>query len=230
MFCATAECGFVRNLTAGEIVYEVLTLQEHGGRRITHVVYMGMGEPLLNFENVIKSLHLLNDEVEISMRRLTVSTVGIPPAIRKLRDMDLQITLAISLHAPDDKLRREIIPLSAKYPIQELISTCRDYADFTKRMITFEYLLLDGINDTPDHAVALSQLLRHTLCNVNLIPYNEVSGKIFRRPSQGTIRVFRSILEDAGIEVTQRMEKGHSIAGACGQLKRGHIQQPNVHY
>ncbi len=222
LFCATAMCGFVRNLTAGEIVDQALTLQETSGLRITHVVFMGMGEPLMNFDSVVKALRLLNDEVGIGMRRMTVSTVGIPSAIQKLRELDLQITLAVSLHAPDDDLRKRLIPISAKYPLAELLRTCRDYADFTKRRITFEYLLLAGVNDTPQHAAALAKLLRHTLCNVNLIPFNEVPELPYRRPAQTAIRAFRSVLEEVGIEVTQRMERGHSIAAACGQLRRRH--------
>ena len=243
LFCATGASGFVRNLTAGEIVDQVLTLQsfdklrmldklrmpfdklpsdklEMQTRRVTHVVFMGMGEPLLNFDNVVKALHLLNDEVGIGMRRMTLSTIGLPPAIRKLKELDLQITLAVSLHAPDDTLRRQIIPLSAKHPLKELMASCREYADFTKRRVTFEYLLLAGVNDSPEQASALAKLLHHTLCNVNLIPFNEVPGLSYKRPSREAIHAFRAVLEEAGIEVTQRMERGHSISAACGQLRR----------
>jgi 23S rRNA (adenine2503-C2)-methyltransferase len=227
MFCATGMSGFVRNLTAGEIVDQVLTLQSFDGlrmpaSRVTHVVFMGMGEPLMNCENVVKALHLLNDEVGIGMRRMTLSTIGIPSAINMLRQLDLQITLAISLHAPDDTLRRQLIPLAGKHPLDELIQVCRAYADHTKRRITFEYLLLAGVNDSPAQASALAKLLRHTLCNVNLIPFNEVAGVSYKRPTRDAIRAFRAVLEEAGIEVTQRMERGHSISAACGQLRRGH--------
>jgi len=231
LFCATARCGFVRNLTAGEIVDQVLTLNaELGpdatsgphsvGQRVTHVVFMGMGEPLMNFDNVVKAVHLLNNEVGIGMRRITVSTVGIPAAIRRLAELDLQLTLAVSLHAPDDALRRRLIPISAGYSLDELIQTCREYANFTGRRITFEYLLLAGVNDSPAQAAALAKLLRRMLCNVNLIPFNEVGGVPYKRPPRGSIAAFRSVLEKAGIEVTQRMERGHSIAAACGQLRR----------
>ncbi len=222
-FCATALSGFVRNLTAGEIIDQVLTLQELAGLRVTHVVFMGMGEPLANFENVIKALHLLNDEVGIGMRRMTVSTIGIPAAIRKLKDLDLQITLAISLHAPDDVLRRQLIPISSSYTLSELMRECRDYANSTKRRITFEYLLLAGANDSPEQAEALTKLLHRILCNVNLIPFNEVAGTPYKRPSRDAISAFRAVIEEAGIEVTQRMERGHSIAAACGQLRRRQI-------
>ncbi|MCE5197357.1 MAG: 23S rRNA (adenine(2503)-C(2))-methyltransferase RlmN [Armatimonadota bacterium] len=220
LFCATAECGLVRNLTAGEIVDQVLTLQEQGGRRVTHVVFMGMGEPLMNMPNVLKAIHLLNDEVGISMRRITISTVGITPAIRKLAELDLQITLALSLHAPNDDLRRQLIPISEKFPLPELMSACKDYADRTKRRITLEYLLIAGVNDAPEQAAQLAGLLRGVMSHVNLIPYNEVPGKPYKRPAREAIAAFRSVLEEAGIEVTQRMERGHSVSAACGQLRR----------
>ncbi len=220
LFCATAECGLVRNLTAGEILDQVLTLQERGGQRVTHVVFMGMGEPLANLTNVLKAIGLLHDELGISMRRITISTVGITRAIRKLAESKLQITLAISLHAPNDKLRRELIPMAERYPLPDLMKACRDYADRTKRRITFECLLLAGINDYPSQARELAQLLRGTLCHVNLIPYNKVIGKDFARPSKQAVQAFRSILEQEGIEVTQRLERGHAISGACGQLRR----------
>lgn len=220
VFCATADCGLARNLTAGEIVDQVLTLQDYAATRITHVVFMGMGEPLLNFDNVLKTVHLLNDEVGIGMRRMTISTVGITPRIRQLQEMDLQLTLAISLHASEDSLRRQLIPISDKYPLVELTKACRDYANSTKRRITFEYMLIAGVNDSEAQARHLANLLRKTLCNVNLIPYNRVPGKPFSRPPRDVIARFRSVLEREGIEVTQRMERGHAVSAACGQLKR----------
>ncbi len=218
-FCAATERGFVRNLSAGEIVDQVITLQQRSGSRVTHVVFMGMGEPMLNFDNVIKAIYLLNAEVGIAMRHLTISTVGLPAVIQRLKEMDLQLTLALSLHAPDDNLRRQIIPLASRYPLDELISACRDYANFTKRRVTFEYLLLAGVNDSIKQALQLARLLKHTLCNVNLIPYNEVAGKQFSRPTRATIAAFRSVLEREGVEVTQRMERGHAVSAACGQLR-----------
>lgn len=220
IFCATADCGLVRNLTAGEIVDQVLTLQEQAGVRVTHVVFMGMGEPLMNLPNVLKAVEILHDEVGISMRRMTVSTVGITPAIKKLAKLDLQLTLAISLHAPDARLRRQLIPLSLKFPLPELIEACRKYAELTKRRLTFEYLMLAGVNDSPEQALALAKLLKGMLCHVNLIPYNEVAEKEFSRPSKKAVAAFRTVLERNGIEVTQRMERGHAISAACGQLRR----------
>lgn len=219
-FCATAIGGFSRNLTAGEIVEEILTLQQYSQRRISNVVFMGMGEPLLNYENLLKSISLLTHEVGIASRHITISTVGIIPRIRTLAAEKLQVTLAISLHAPDDELRRQLIPVAARYPLDELIEACRYYTEQTHRRITFEYLMLNGINDSVECAKKLAALLRGMLCNVNLIPYNGVDGLELRRPSRLQITAFRSTLEDAGIVVTQRMEKGSSISAACGQLRR----------
>jgi 23S rRNA (adenine2503-C2)-methyltransferase len=210
----------VRNLTAGEIVDEVLTLQQQSPRRVSHVVYMGMGEPLLNYDNVLKSIRLLNEEVGIAMRHITISTVGITPMIQKLAEEKLQLTLAVSLHAPNDSLRTQIIPLAAKYPLKGLMDACKRYSERTHRRITFEYLLIRGMNDSPAQAHDLAALLRGMLCNVNLIPFNAVEGLPFSRPSQAQVRTFRSILEKSGIDVTQRMERGHSVSAACGQLRR----------
>lgn len=189
-------------------------------RRISHVVYMGMGEPLLNYDNVIKSIRILNKEIGISMRHITISTVGITPQIEKLAEEKLQLTLAVSLHAPDDMLRRQIIPLAARYPLHDLIEACRKYAETTGRRITFEYLLIRNVNDSILCARKLSKLLKGILCNVNLIPYNAVEGLALDRPSQAHVRAFRSVLEESGIVVTQRVERGHAISAACGQLRR----------
>jgi 23S rRNA (adenine2503-C2)-methyltransferase len=219
-FCATAIGGFARDLTAGEIIDEVLTLQQHNPRRITHVVYMGMGEPLLNYDNVLKSIRILNKEVGIAMRHTTISTVGITPRIRMLAEEKLQLTLAVSLHAPNDELRRRIIPLAERYPLRELMEACRYYADTTHRRITFEYLLIRGINDSTALARELAASLRGMLCSVNLIPYNAVEGFELGRPSQARVRAFRSVLENLGITVTQRAERGHAVSAACGQLRR----------
>lgn len=219
-FCATALGGLARNLTAGEIVDEVLTLAKESPRRITHVVYMGMGEPLLNYDEVLKSIRLLNAEVGIAMRHITVSTVGITPRIEKLAGEKLQITLAISLHAPNDALRRQIIPIAEKYPLKGLMGACKSYAESTHRRITFEYLLIHGLNDSLPLAHELAGLLKGILCNVNLIPFNAVEGLALNRPSRARVQAFRSVLEDAGITVTQRVERGHAVSAACGQLRR----------
>jgi len=219
-FCASGELGVVRNLTAGEIIDQVLTLQARAGARVTNVVYMGVGEPLLNYGNVVRSIRLLNEEVGVSARRITVSTVGITPRILRLAKEKLQITLAVSLHAPEDELRRNLMPVTGKYPLRGLLDACRAYSDATGRRVTMEYLLLAGANDTVPHARRAAALLRGMLCNVNLIPYNPVRGAGFRRPKAAVVDAFRKTLEDAGIAVTQRFERGHSVMAACGQLRR----------
>jgi 23S rRNA (adenine2503-C2)-methyltransferase len=219
-FCATAQMGFSRNLTAGEMVDEVLTIQQTAGQRISHVVYMGMGEPLWNLQEVVKSILLLNREVGISQRHITVSTVGVVPAIEELAQYRLQITLAISLHAPDDALRQSLMPVARKWKVQELIDAARHYTQVTGRKVTLEYLLLRGVNDEPHHAHALARLVKGLICNVNLIPFNQVeTPEGFTRPEPSRVARFRRILEEAGIAVTQRIEKGHDISAACGQLK-----------
>jgi 23S rRNA (adenine2503-C2)-methyltransferase len=226
-FCATGTEGLARNLTAGEIVDQVLLMQaEHPGQRISHVVLMGMGEPLLNYNAVLKAVRILNEEVGIAMRHITVSTVGVVPNIEKLAAEDLQITLAVSLHAPNDVLRNELVPLNEKYPVARLMQACRDYTEKTKRRITFEYVLLSGVNDTEKEAHELGRLLQNQpLCSVNTIPYNttDVSAP-YRRPTPEASRRFREIVASYGVAITQRMERGHRIAAACGQLKRSALK------
>jgi len=219
-FCATAIGGLARNLTAGEIVDEVLTLQQETPRRISHIVYMGMGEPLLNYDHVLKSVRILNEEVGIAMRHITISTVGITPRIKQLAGEKLQLTLAVSLHAPTDSLRRRIIPIAERFPLKELMEACRQYAESTHRRTTFEYLLIRGLNDSLSLAHELAALLKGILCNVNLIPYNAIEDLPLSRPSQAHVRAFRSVIQRAGISVTQRVERGHAVSAACGQLRR----------
>jgi len=219
LFCATGHSGYRRNLTPGEIIEQVLLWQSV--THVTHVVFMGMGEPLLNYAAVLRAVRLLNQEVGIGMRNLTISTVGIVPQIRRLAREQLQLTLAVSLHAPDDALRQRLIPTQHRYSVAELVSACRDYVAATHRRVTFEYVLLAGINDTPRHARSLASLLRGLVCNVNLIPYNPAAVEAdFQRPSPARISRFRSHLEKAGIAVTQRRERGLDIEAACGQLRR----------
>ncbi len=219
-FCATAVGGLVRDLRAGEIVDQALTLQSESPGRITHVVYMGMGEPLLNYDNVVRSIHLLNEEVGIGQRHMTISTVGIVPRILQLADEGLQVTLAISLHAPNDTLRKTLMPAASTSTVRSLVQACRAYAEKTHRRVTFEYLLIRDVNDSQEHARELASLLKGLLCNVNLIPYNEVESLGFKRPGRDSIQSFRAVLEGEGTAVTQRMERGHSISAACGQLRR----------
>jgi len=226
-FCATGTLGAGRNLTAGEIVDQVLTAGHSpsspcspSAAGLTHVVFMGMGEPLLNYDAVLQAVHLLQDEVGIARRRITLSTIGIVPAIRRLAREKLQLTLAISLHAPDDDLRAELIPTAGrKWTVAEVVGAAREYVAATGRRVTFEYVLLAGVNDHPDQARRLAQRLRGLQANVNLIPFNPVEGLPYTRPDRGRIRRFREALEAAGVPVTQRRERGGDIDAACGQLR-----------
>lgn len=222
VFCATGHSGLARNMTAGEIAGQLLAVQRlRPERRISHVVMMGMGEPLLNYDAVVKALRLLAREVGISPRRITVSTVGVPQGIRMLARENLPVTLAVSLHAPDDELRARLIPTGRKWKLGEILQACREYVEITRRNLTFEYLLLEGVNDHPAQAKALAQLLGDLPGNVNLIPYNRVEvQEEFRRPSPERIAAFRRVLEEAGRPTTQRKERGSRIAAACGQLRR----------
>jgi len=218
-FCATGTMGLARNLTAGEIVAQLLELQRLTDRRISHVVFMGMGEPLLNIEQVLLAIRILNDEIGIAMRHITVSTVGVLPAVKKLAEENLQITLAVSLHAPNDALRTRLVPIHAKYDMKGLMETCRKYFQATGRRVTFEYILLRGVNDNPKEAAELAELLKDAGGAVNLIPYNPTTViEHFERPEGERIVGFRRILEAAGITVTQRKERGQQIFAACGQL------------
>ncbi len=228
VFCATGMGGFSRNLTAGEIVDQVLAVQEAtGDRRVDHVVFMGMGEPLLNYAATIKAIRLLNGEMGIAMRHLTVSTVGFVPGIRLLAKEKLQVTLAVSLHAGTDKLRRRLVP-GMKFSLREIISACKEYLLETGRRVTFEYCLLDGVNDSLTEAQALAGLLQGMNCHVNLIPYNPVSGLDFGTRSRKRVKAFREVLESSGIQVTQRVQRGADISAACGQLRQVKSEKPNV--
>ena len=218
-FCATGTQGLTRNLTAGEIVAQFLLLQSLSARRISHIVLMGMGEPLLNYDAVLKAIRILNAECGVAMRHITLSTVGIVPNIDKLADENLQLTLAVSIHAPNDALRTRLVPVNKTYPLERLMTACRRYADQTHRRLTFEYVLLRGVNDEPEHARELAQLIKGMPAAVNIIPYNPTSvAEPFGRPEMARIHEFRLTLENAGVVVTQRKERGRQIAAACGQL------------
>ncbi len=222
-FCATAQGGLARNLTAGEIVGQLLRMQLATQRRISHAVYMGMGEPLWNYDAVVASLRLLGSEVGMSFRNLTVSTVGVAPGIRALAAENLPITLALSLHAPNDALRSTLIPTARKWKLDEILEACAEYTGQTHRNLTFEYLLIGGVNDSPEQARELGSLLKSKKLpgNVNLIPFNYVeTPQGFRRPTRESVARFREELERSGRIVTQRMTRGHAIAAACGQLRR----------
>jgi 23S rRNA (adenine2503-C2)-methyltransferase len=224
-FCATGTLGFKRNLTYEEIADQVLyfaaKLQKEG-ESVNHVVYMGMGEPFLNYEQVAKSIDLLRNKatLNIGSRNITVSTCGIVPGIERFSDDFQQVNLAVSLHAPTDRIRNDIMPVSKQYPLENLIKACQMYTDKTHRRITFEYVMLHDINDGQKQAHELARLVRGMLCLVNLIPYNETSIKGIKGSSQKRISIFKSILESNGIQVTKRVSLGKDIDAACGQLAR----------
>lgn len=218
-FCATGKRGFVRNLTYKEIIEQVLTIQRDTGLKVTNVVFMGQGEPLLNIDNVIKAMHILNDNFQIGARRITVSTSGIVPQIYKLADIDMQSTLAISLHAPNHDIRRKLMQIEDKYNMSELKKALKSYIEKTGRRITVEYLLIKDLNDTTNAAKELAEYLSDLKCNINLIPYNPTAENDYQRPSNNSIMKFKYLLEHSGKKVTVRLERGADIDAACGQLK-----------
>ncbi|MDR7436767.1 MAG: 23S rRNA (adenine(2503)-C(2))-methyltransferase RlmN [Armatimonadota bacterium] len=250
-FCATGLAGLIRNLTAGEIVDQVLAVQRLTGERPTHVVFMGMGEPLANYDATLRAVRVLNAPwgVGIGMRRMTVSTVGLVPQIRRLAAERLQLTLAVSLHAPTDDLRASLVPITRRWPVAELLDASRDYVAATGRRVTFEYVLLEGVNDHPAQAATLADLLRSRAAglrasgedvaqgfpvgrsegppgprgwpfHVNLIPWNPVPDLPYRRPPRARVAAFARTLRRRGVPVTVRLERGVDIEAACGQLRR----------
>lgn len=222
-FCATGLSGFDRNLTTGEIVAQYLLLQSRSERRISHVVFMGMGEPLHNYDAVLGAIWLLHEEVGVSLRHITVSTVGIVPGIERLGDEGLPLHLAVSLHSPLDSVRSELIPANKRWDVSEVVEAAKGYFRKTRRKVTFEYLLIDGVTDSVQQAEELARLIRGLPCIVNLIPFNPVPNEHgFRMPARSRIRAFRQALEARGARVTQRVERGKTIAAACGQLKGMH--------
>ena len=225
-FCASTLEGRVRNLTSGEILSQVIVAQNEIGERISNIVLMGSGEPLDNYDNVIKFLELVNADygLNIGQRHITLSTCGIVPKIYELADRESNITLAISLHAYNDDIRKSIMPIANKYTIKQLLDACRYYLDKTGRRITYEYALVSGVNDSKEDAKSLSVLLKGMMCHVNLIPVNEVKENTLKRPSKKTIEEFEDILKREGIEVTVRREMGSDINAACGQLRRSYIE------
>ncbi|MEJ8568376.1 23S rRNA (adenine(2503)-C(2))-methyltransferase RlmN [Wenzhouxiangellaceae bacterium CH-27] len=225
-FCSTGAQGFSRNLTTGEIIGQVwqaaraLGHERNGRRRITNVVLMGMGEPLLNFDAVLPALSLLRDDLGFGLaaRRVTLSTAGLVPGIDRLRDA-IDVALAVSLHAPEDDLREQLVPLNRKYPIAELMAACQRYvSDKHKRSVTFEYTLIDGMNDHPEHARKLVKLLRRVPSKLNLIPFNPFPGTRFRCSPPERIRAFQEIVMAGGLIATVRKTRGDDIDAACGQL------------
>ena len=229
-FCASTLEGMVRNLNSGEMIGQILRAQKAIGERISNVVLMGSGEPLDNYDNVIKFIRLVNSEfgLKIGQRHITLSTCGIVPKIKDLANEDMQITLAISLHAPNDVIRKQSMPISNKYSMDEVIDACKYYINKTNRRVTFEYALIKEFNDTKEHSLELSNLLRGMLCHVNLIPVNEVTEIGLKKSSKERILDFQKTLESKGIETTIRREMGSDINAACGQLRRSHIKNSEV--
>lgn len=218
-FCATGKRGFIRNLSYKEIVEQVLTIQRDTGLKVTNVVFMGQGEPLLNLDNVLKAMEIFNENFQIGARRLTLSTSGIIPKINELANLDMQSTLAISLHAPNHDIRKQIMQVENKYPMPELKKALKSYVEKTGRRITIEYLLIKDLNDTLDSAKQLVDYLRDIKCNINLIPYNPTEKNDYQKPSNNSIMRFKSLLEQSGKKVTVRLERGADIDAACGQLR-----------
>ena len=225
-FCATGKGGFTRNLKAYEIVDQVLTVQEDFGQRVSNVVFMGMGEPLINLDEVVKAVKSLNQDVGIGQRSLTISTVGLRDRIRQLAQHQLQVTFAVSLHASNQQLREKLIPSAINYPLGQLLAECREYVEITGRRVTFEYILLSGINDSPQHARELAQHLKGFQTHVNLIPYNPISEADYQRPNKQRIKQFTQVLQKAKIAVSVRYSRGLEANAACGQLRASQAVTP----
>ena len=223
-FCASTLDGLVRGLKPSEMLDQIYKIGKDIGERISNVVVMGTGEPMDNFDNLLKFIELLTDEngLNISQRNLTVSTCGIVPRMRELADRQLSITLALSLHASNQQKRLELMPVANKYDIHEVIDACRYYFDKTGRRVTFEYSLVGGVNDTDEDAKELSQLIHGMNCHVNLIPVNPIKERDYVQSNAAVIAAFKNKLEKNGINVTIRRERGSDIDGACGQLRRRH--------
>jgi 23S rRNA (adenine2503-C2)-methyltransferase len=220
-FCATGTMGFKENLTASEIIEQVLYMQHESGERIDNIVYMGQGEPLKNYDNVLESIDKLRNLVGIGIRHITVSTSGVSPKIDTLADTGLQITLALSLHDPTEEGRNYLVPINKKWPVQEIIDALKRYVNKTKRRVTIEYVMLKDINDSNEKAWQLGELLKDLHCNINLIPYNSTDvSSPFQRSEKSRIKEFAEILKQTSLNktITVRRERGHDINAACGQL------------
>ncbi len=220
-FCASAKGGLQRNLTAGEIIDQVHQVQRIKGIRVSNVVLMGIGEPLDNFQEVKKFLWNVNHPkgLNISNRNITLSTCGLVPEIHKLKDLNLPINLAISLHAPEDAMREAIMPIARKYSIDQVLSACNDYIKKTNRRVTFEYAIVKDFNDQREHAKKLAKILKGMLCHVNIIPVNPIDQEDFEKPFDKTVKAFEAVLKENRIPVTIRRELGQDIDAACGQLR-----------
>ncbi len=226
-FCASTIGGKVRDLSAGEILDQVIFAQKHIGERISNIVMMGIGEPMDNFENVVKFLKNVNDEngLNIGYRHISVSTCGVVPKIYEFSHLNMPVTLSISLHAVNDAMRSSIMPINNKYHIDELIEACKKYIEENHRRISFEYAIINGVNDSVENARSLARLLGGMLCHVNLIPVNNVEENSFTKPDRSKIERFVNTLGDCGINATVRRELGSDISASCGQLRRAHVKE-----
>ena len=229
-FCASTKNGFVRSLLPSEILSQIETVtREHmaeDGFRVSNVVLMGIGEPLDNYDNVIRFLHLVNDSsgLGIGYRHISLSTCGLVPGINKLAKEELPITLSISLHAPNDAIRDTTMPINHKYNIDTLLSACREYQKICGRRISFEYALIDGVNDSREHALELARRLKGIMCHVNLIPVNTIKEKNFKKSTKNAVELFTKTLNDSKINATVRRKLGSDIDAACGQLRNNHME------
>lgn len=226
-FCASTLDGLERNLTTSEMLDQIYRIQTLTGERVSNIVIMGSGEPLDNYDNVIRFLHMISDEngLNISQRNITLSTCGIVPNILKLADEDVQITLALSLHAPNDEVRKNLMPIANRYSLKEILPACRNYFKKTGRRLTFEYSLVSGVNDNLEEAKALTALLKDMHGHVNLIPVNPIKERDYRQSDRKAIEAFKVYLEKHGINVTIRREMGRDINGACGQLRKSFLEE-----
>lgn len=214
--------GFVRSLTPGEIVGQILKIEECSGEKISNIVFMGIGEPFDNYDNVMRAIRIINDPkgLNIGARHISVSTCGVVPGIEKFSDENIQCNLCISLHSSRDNVRSSMMPINNKYSIKEVIDACKNYIEKTNRRITFEYALVDGVNDSREDAMHLARLLHGMLCHVNLIPVNKIKDGKYEKSSVEKMMAFRDFLNEKGIVATIRRELGSDIAAACGQLVR----------
>ena len=226
-FCASTLDGVERSLTAGEMLSQIYQIQKDLGQRISGVVLMGSGEPLDNYENVLRFIKLLNDPMGQNMgqRHMTLSTCGLIEKMYDLAEEQLQITLAVSLHAPNDEIRKQIMPVAKANPMDKLLQACQAYTDKTKRRLTFEYALMQGVNDSDECARELAHRLRQMLCHVNLIPMNPVKERAYTKTSKAQVQRFAAILQQNGVETTIRRKLGSDIDAACGQLRRRYMQK-----
>ena len=225
-FCASTLDGLLRNLSPSEMLDQIYKISRSTGERVSNIVLMGAGEPMDNFDNVLKFIEIINSKqgLNISQRNITVSSCGLVPKIKELADKKLQITLALSLHAADDETRKSLMPIANKYSIKEVLDACRYYFDTTKRRVSFEYGLVAGVNDTKEEALKLSRLIKNMQAHVNLIPINPIKERDYKEPTHKNVLAFKQILEKSGIQATVRREMGRDIDGACGQLRRSFME------